>query len=68
MGDVAMAEFGAAAPFLRKSEKERLEAQTRIFDMKKECFIPDAEIEFIKASVTSREGDKVTVNTESGKV
>lgn len=68
MGDAAMAEFGAAAPFLRKSEKERLEAQTRIFDMKKECFIPDPEIEFIKASVTSREGDKVTVNTESGKV
>lgn len=68
MGDAAMAEFGAAAPFLRKSEKERLEAQTRIFDMKKECFIPDPEIEFIKASITGREGDKVTVNTESGKV
>lgn len=68
MGDAAMAEFGAAAPYLRKSEKERLEAQTRIFDMKKECFIPDPEIEYVKASVTSREGDKVTVHTESGKV
>lgn len=68
MGDAAMAEFGPAAPFLRKSEKERLEAQTRVFDMKKECFVPDPEIEYIKASVTSRDGDKVTVNTESGKV
>lgn len=68
MGDAAMAEFGAAAPFLRKSEKERLEAQTRAFDMKKECFIPDPEIEYVKASVTSREGDKATVHTESGKV
>lgn len=63
-----MAEFGAAAPFLRKSDKERLEAQTRPFDMKKECFVPDPEVEYVKASVTSRDGDKVTVETEDGKV
>ncbi len=63
-----MAEFGAAASFLRKSDKERLEAQTRAFDMKKECFVPDAEVEYVKATVTSRDGDKATVNTEFGKV
>ena len=63
-----MAEFGLAASFLRKSDKERLEAQTRIFDMKKECFVPDAEVEYVKASVTSRDGDKVTAQTEFGKV
>lgn len=68
MGDAAMAEFGLAAPFLRKSDKERLEAQTRIFDMKKECFIADPEVEYVKASITSRDGDKVTANTEFGKV
>ncbi|TWW73348.1 Myosin-7 Myosin heavy chain 7 [Takifugu flavidus] len=62
-----MSEFGAAAPYLRKSDKERLEAQTRVFDMKKECFVPDPEIEYIKASITNREGDKVTVNTAAGK-
>ncbi|KAM4606658.1 myosin-7-like [Polymixia lowei] len=62
-----MAEFGGAAPFLRKSEKERLEAQTRQFDMKKECFVADPEVEYVKATVTSRDGDKVTVNTEFGK-
>ncbi|XP_056913437.1 myosin-7-like isoform X1 [Takifugu flavidus] len=67
MGDAAMSEFGAAAPYLRKSDKERLEAQTRVFDMKKECFVPDPEIEYIKASITNREGDKVTVNTAAGK-
>uniref|UniRef100_A0A667ZYG7 Myosin heavy chain 6 n=1 Tax=Myripristis murdjan TaxID=586833 RepID=A0A667ZYG7_9TELE len=65
--DAIMAEFGAAAPFLRKSEKERLEAQTRPFDMKKECFVPDPEVEYVKAQVTSRDGDKVTVDTEFGK-
>lgn len=68
MGDAAMAEFGVAASYLRKSDKERLEAQTRLFDMKKECFVPDPEVEYVKASVTSRDGDKVTVNTEFGKV
>ncbi|XP_061588849.1 myosin-7-like [Cololabis saira] len=67
MGDALMAEFGPAAPFLRKSDKERLEAQTRIFDMKKECFVPDREVEYVKASIQSRDGDKVTVNTEFGK-
>ena len=68
MGDGLMAEFGAAASFLRKSDKERLEAQTRPFDMKKECFVPDPDVEFVKASITSRDGDKVTVDTEFGKV
>ncbi|XP_062261366.1 myosin-7-like [Platichthys flesus] len=67
MGDAVMAEFGLAASYLRKSDKERLEAQTRIFDMKKECFVPDAEVEYVKASVTSRDGDKVTAQTEFGK-
>ena len=63
-----MEEFGAAAPFLRKSDKERLEAQTRPFDMKKECFVPDREVEYVKATITSRDGDKVTADTEFGKV
>lgn len=63
-----MAMFGVAAPFLRKSERERMEASTRTFDIKKECFVPDPVQEFVKASVISREGDKVTVETEHGKV
>lgn len=68
MGDAAMSVFGAAAPFLRKSDRERLEAQTKLFDLKKECFVPDPVEEFVKASVISREGDKVTVETQGGKV
>lgn len=68
MGDAAMKEFGAAAPYLRKSDKERLEAQTRPFDMKRECFVPDSDEEYVKASVVSREGDKVTAQTAKGKV
>ncbi|XP_061095329.1 myosin-7 [Conger conger] len=67
MGDAQMAEFGPAASFLRKSDKERLEAQTRPFDMKKECFVPDTEEEYVKATIASRDGDKVTADTQKGK-
>uniref|UniRef100_A0A8C4Z0T7 Myosin-7-like n=1 Tax=Gadus morhua TaxID=8049 RepID=A0A8C4Z0T7_GADMO len=67
MGDALMAEFGVAAPFLRKSDRERLEAQTRQFDMKKECFVTDPDVEFVKARISSRDGDKVTAETEFGK-
>ena len=68
MGDAQMAEFGPAASYLRKSDRERLEAQTRPFDMKKECFVPDQEEEYVKATISSRDGDKVTADTERGKV
>uniref|UniRef100_A0A673G6R5 Myosin-7 n=1 Tax=Sinocyclocheilus rhinocerous TaxID=307959 RepID=A0A673G6R5_9TELE len=67
MGDAQMAVFGAAASYLRKSDKERLEAQTKPFDLKKECFVMDPVEEFVKATIISREGDKVTVETQGGK-
>lgn len=68
MTDAQMADFGAAAQYLRKSEKERLEAQTRPFDIRTECFVPDDKEEYVKAKVVSREGGKVTAETENGKV
>uniref|UniRef100_A0A671WGV9 Myosin-7 n=1 Tax=Sparus aurata TaxID=8175 RepID=A0A671WGV9_SPAAU len=67
MGDAEMSVFGAAASYLRKSDKERMEASTRQFDIKKECFVPDPVEEFVKATITSRDGDKVTVETHNGK-
>uniref|UniRef100_A0A452UGN9 Myosin-6 n=1 Tax=Ursus maritimus TaxID=29073 RepID=A0A452UGN9_URSMA len=67
MTDAQMADFGAAGQFLRKSEKERLEAQTRPFDIRTECFVPDDKEEFVKAKILSREGGKVTAETENGK-
>lgn len=68
MTDAQMAEFGEASQYLRKSEKERLEAQTRPFDIRTECFVPDDKEEFVKAKIVSREGGKVTAETENGKV
>ncbi|XP_063063313.1 myosin-7-like isoform X1 [Engraulis encrasicolus] len=67
MGDALMEEFGAAAPFLRKSDMERLEAQTRPFDIKRACFVADPEVEYVKGMVQAREGDRVCVETEFGK-
>lgn len=68
MGDAQMEEYGAAAQYLRKSDKERLEAQTRPFDIRTQCFVPDDKEEFVKAKIISREGGKVTAETENGKV
>uniref|UniRef100_A0A674BPA0 Myosin heavy chain 6 n=1 Tax=Salmo trutta TaxID=8032 RepID=A0A674BPA0_SALTR len=56
------------APFLRKPDKERMECQTRPFDIKRECYVPDPEVEYVKGTITTRDGDKITVNTEFGKV
>ncbi|XP_026523357.1 myosin-1B-like isoform X2 [Notechis scutatus] len=64
--DAEMAVFGEAAPFLRKSEKERIEAQNKPFDAKNSVFVVDPKISYIKGSVQSREGGQVTVKTEKG--
>lgn len=68
MSDGQMAEFGEAAQYLRKSEQERLEAQTRPFDIRTECFLPDDKEEYVKGKIKSREGGMVTAETETGKV
>ncbi|KAM4021031.1 myosin-4-like [Anomaloglossus baeobatrachus] len=67
MGDSEMAVFGDAAQFLRKSDKERLEAQTRPFDAKNTCFIDDQKELYVKALVTARTDGKVTVKTTDDK-
>ncbi|XP_037349491.1 myosin-2 isoform X2 [Talpa occidentalis] len=64
--DQEMAIFGEAAPYLRKSEKERIEAQNRPFDAKTSVFVVDAKESFVKGTIQSRETGKVTVKTEAG--
>ncbi|XP_061126880.1 myosin-6-like [Syngnathus typhle] len=66
MSDALMAEFGKAAPYLRKSEKERLEAQTRPFDIKTQCFVVDDKVEYMKGQIQSKDGGTVTVKKEDG--
>ncbi|NWW35150.1 MYH1B protein, partial [Panurus biarmicus] len=59
--DAEMAIFGEAAPYLRKPEKERIEAQNRPFDAKSACFVVDDKQMYVKGTIQSKEGGKVTV-------
>ncbi|PKK18824.1 hypothetical protein A306_00000016 [Columba livia] len=64
--DAEMAIFGEAAPYLRKSEKERIEAQNKPFDAKSSVFVVHPKESFVKGTIQSRESGKVTVKTEAG--
>ncbi|NXD13096.1 MYSS protein, partial [Nothocercus nigrocapillus] len=66
--DAEMAVFGEAAPYLRKSEKERIEAQNKPFDAKSSVFVAHPKESFVKGTIQSRESGKVTVKTEAGEV
>lgn len=66
--DAEMAVFGDAAPFLRKPEKERIEAQNRPFDAKAACFVVDEKEMYVKGKIESREPGKITVKTLDDRV
>ncbi|KFQ74343.1 Myosin-3, partial [Phoenicopterus ruber ruber] len=66
--DSEMAIFGEAAPYLRKSEKERIEAQNKPFDAKTSVFVVHAKESYVKSTIQSKEAGKVTVKTEAGEV
>ena len=66
--DAEMAIFGEAAPYLWKSEKERIKAQNRPFDSKKACFAVDDKEFYVKGMIQSKENDKVTVETLDNRV
>ncbi|XP_074081220.1 myosin-3-like isoform X2 [Macrotis lagotis] len=65
--DAEMEVFGIAAPFLRKSEKERIEAQNQPFDAKTYCFVADSKEEYAKGRIKSSQDGKVTVETEDNR-
>ncbi|MCI4389904.1 hypothetical protein PGIGA_G00116510 [Pangasianodon gigas] len=67
MGDGEMECFGPAAIYLRKPEKERIEAQNRPFDAKTAVFVTDAAEMYVKGTLKSKEGGKATVETLDGK-
>ncbi|KAB5536761.1 hypothetical protein PHYPO_G00111090 [Pangasianodon hypophthalmus] len=67
MGDGEMECFGPAAVYLRKPEKERIEAQNKPFDAKTAVFVTDAAEMYVKGTLKSKEGGKATVETLDGK-
>ncbi|CAB1342075.1 unnamed protein product [Coregonus sp. 'balchen'] len=62
-GDGEMSIFGPAAQYLRKSEKERIEAQSMPFDAKTASYVSDDKELYVKGLVQNKDGDKVTVQT-----
>ncbi|NXU06806.1 MYH3 protein, partial [Buphagus erythrorhynchus] len=65
--DTGMEIFGEAAPYLRKSEKERIEAQNQPFDAKTYCFVADPEVEYTRGRIKAAQDGKITVETEDGR-
>lgn len=68
MSDSEMEIFGEAAPYLRKSERERIAAQNKQFDAKTSCYVVDPKVEYVKGKILSQDSAKVTVETEDGRV
>ncbi|MGH0156839.1 UNVERIFIED_CONTAM: hypothetical protein FKN15_032069 [Acipenser sinensis] len=66
--DAEMEIYGAAAIYLRKPERERIEAQSKPFDAKTACYVADAKEMYLKGVIQSKEGGKVTVKTLEGQV
>ncbi|KAM4598702.1 myosin-4-like [Polymixia lowei] len=62
--DGEMVIFGPAAQYLRKSEKERIEAQSLPFDGKTACFATDEKELYVKAEIQNKADGKVTVKTQ----
>ncbi|XP_037112572.1 myosin heavy chain, fast skeletal muscle-like isoform X2 [Syngnathus acus] len=65
--DAEMEQYGAAAIYLRKPERERIEAQAAPFDAKSAYFVVDPAEMYLKGKVTKREGGKATVEIDGGK-
>uniref|UniRef100_A0A8C8GPZ0 Myosin motor domain-containing protein n=1 Tax=Oncorhynchus tshawytscha TaxID=74940 RepID=A0A8C8GPZ0_ONCTS len=59
--DAEMQIYGKAAIYLRKPEKERMEAQTAPFDSKNACYVADTKELYLKGLVTARAEGKCTV-------
>ncbi|XP_068124560.1 myosin-15 [Hyperolius riggenbachi] len=62
-----MSEFGEAATYLRKSDRELMIQQTVAFEGKKKCWIPDEKEAYLEAEIKETGGGKVTVEVADGK-
>uniref|UniRef100_A0A3B1J4F0 Myosin heavy chain, fast skeletal muscle-like n=2 Tax=Astyanax mexicanus TaxID=7994 RepID=A0A3B1J4F0_ASTMX len=67
MGDGEMECFGPAAIYLRKPDKERIEAQNKPFDAKTAIFVAEPAEMYLKGTLKSKESGKATVETLCGK-
>ncbi len=54
--------------FLAVSKEEKIVTQSRPFDPKKNCFVPDSKEGFIAAEIQSQDAKTATVKKENGEV
>ena len=54
--------------YLLVSKEEKMKTQSRPFDGKKNCWIPEPKEGFVTAEIQSTKGDEVTVKTSKGDV
>ncbi|XP_016527122.1 myosin heavy chain, fast skeletal muscle-like [Poecilia formosa] len=66
-GDSEMECFGPAAVYLRKPERERIEAQNTPFDAKTAYFVTEPTEMYLKGKLVKKEGGKATVEVKGGK-
>ncbi|KAM4613349.1 myosin heavy chain, fast skeletal muscle-like [Polymixia lowei] len=66
-GDPEMECFGPAAVYLRKPERERIEAQNTPFDAKTAYYVSEPSEMYLKGVLQSKQGGKATVKTLCGK-
>nr|XP_057902678.1 myosin heavy chain, fast skeletal muscle-like [Doryrhamphus excisus] len=66
-GDPEMECFGPAAIYLRKPERERLEAQNTPFDAKTAYFVSEPTEMYVKGKLVKKEGGKASVEVKAGK-
>lgn len=66
--DAEMEHYGPAAIYLRKPDRERIEAQNTPFDAKTAFFVTDPDEVYVKCKLVKKEGGKATCETDSGKV
>ncbi|XP_051932798.1 myosin heavy chain, fast skeletal muscle-like isoform X2 [Hippocampus zosterae] len=65
--DPEMECYGPAAVFLRKPERERIEAQNTPFDAKSAYFVAEPTEMYVKGKLVKKEGGKATVEIKGGK-
>ncbi|XP_068170409.1 myosin heavy chain, fast skeletal muscle-like [Antennarius striatus] len=65
--DPEMECFGPAAVYLRKSERERIEAQNTPFDAKTAYYVTEPTQMYVKGKLVKKEGGKATVEIAGGK-
>ncbi|XP_075941907.1 myosin heavy chain, fast skeletal muscle-like [Anarhichas minor] len=61
--DAEMAQYGPASIYLRKPERERIEAQNSPFDAKTAFFVVDPVEMYLRGKLVKKEGGKATVET-----